>query len=143
MIKALDVEPGSEDRYNLSEEFKRLGFKRERRLLSLKNKGVLKAVVMVNISDIALNMSDLSNCIKIFVLDPHALPADIFNTTISMATEKFEQKKIPVLIYPVDYVKIEPVNYEKLYNFWILNIQASDGYFEHINNLLNPDIKNS
>ncbi len=88
-------------------------------------------------------MSDLSNCIKIFVLEPDALPADIFNTTIAMATEKFEQKKIPVLIYPVDYVKTEPVHYEKLYNFWVLNIQASDGYFEHIHNLLNPDVKNS
>ncbi|MBW1892955.1 MAG: PilZ domain-containing protein [Deltaproteobacteria bacterium] len=143
MIKALDMESGNGDRYELSEEFKRLGFKRERRLLSLKNKSVLKAVVMVNISDISLNMSDLSNCIKIFVLEPDALPADIFNTTIAMATEKFEQKKIPILIYPVDYVKTEPVHYEKLYNFWVLNIQSSDGYFEHIHNLLNPDIKNS
>lgn len=139
MIKALDMEPGDGDRYELSKEYKRLGFKRERRLLSLKKQGVLKAVFMVNISDIALNMSDLSNCIKIIIVDQGDLPADILNTAISKITKKFEQKKIPVLIYPVDYVKEEPFHYEKLYNFWVLNIQASDGYFEHIHNLLNPD----
>jgi len=138
MVKALDLEPGDGDHYELSEEFKRLGFKRERRLLSLKKQGILKAVFMVNISDIALNMSDLSNCIKIIVVDPDDLPAKILSAAISVTANRFEQKKIPVLIYPVDYVKTEPFHYEKLYNFWVLNIQASDGYFEHIHNLLNP-----
>lgn len=143
MIKALDMAPCNGDRYELSEEFKRLGFRRERRLLSLKNAGRLRAVMMVNLSDIALNMSDLSNCIKIFALGTEDLPADILNTAIDMTTAAFEQKKIPVLIYPVDYADNQSVHYEKLYHFWVLNIQASDGYFEHIHNLLNPNQEKS
>ena len=53
----------------LSKEFQRLGFKRERRFYSLKKNDRLKAFIMVMISDIGLNLSNLTNCVKVFVLD--------------------------------------------------------------------------
>ena len=51
MIHALDLEPGMLDSDDLSKEYQRLGFQRERHLFSLKKEGVLKAFIMVNVSD--------------------------------------------------------------------------------------------
>ncbi|MBW2574586.1 MAG: PilZ domain-containing protein, partial [Deltaproteobacteria bacterium] len=67
MLDALDIKSGLDGCDDLSKEYQRLGFKRERHLFSLKKDGILKAVVMVNISDIGLNLADLTNCIKVIV----------------------------------------------------------------------------
>jgi hypothetical protein len=58
---------------------------------------------MVNIADLGLNLSDLTNCIKIFVLDGNRLPKDIFSSVISMVAETMLQDEIPVLLYPAVY----------------------------------------
>ena len=67
MLNALGLEPDMLDSNESSEEFQKLGFKRERYLYSLKKDGKLKAVAMVNISDVGLNLSDLTNCINFIV----------------------------------------------------------------------------
>ena len=47
---------------------------RRKHLFSLKKDGNLKAVFIVNISDIGLNMSDLTNCIHTIVVDSDGFP---------------------------------------------------------------------
>jgi hypothetical protein len=44
----------------LSAEYQRLGFKKEKHLFSLRKGDLLKAVILVNISDIGLNLSNLT-----------------------------------------------------------------------------------
>ena len=129
MLDALNIEPGTIDGGDLSKEFQKFGFKRENYLFSLKNNVNLKAVFMVNISDVGLNMSDLTNCIKVFVLDENDLSKDILYLTLSHLSPKFEQSEIPVLIYPVSFAETRSIPYEKLYQMWVLNTQYGDHYF--------------
>jgi len=136
MLKALDLEPSSVDRFDLSGEYSKLGFQRKRHLFVLKKKGILKAVLMLNKTDIALNMSDLTNCIKMIILDPESLTKDVIYKVISCLSKNFEQKKFPVLIYPSSFVEEEKIPFEKMYNLWIMNIQFSDEYFKHMGRLL-------
>ncbi len=136
MLKALDLEPGSVDRFDLSKGYATLGFKRERLLFALKKNGILKAVLMLNTTDIALNMSDLTNCIKIIILDPQSIKKEIICKVVSFLSKNFEQKKFPVLIYPSSFAEEEKIPFEKMYNLWTMNVQYSDEYFKHVGRLL-------
>jgi hypothetical protein len=136
MLNALELEPDSQDIDELSREYQRLGFKRKRHFFSLKKDGILKAVVMVNISDIGLNLADLTNCIKVIVIDSDDLPSEIFHLIFSKLSTEYEQNEIPVLLYPVSYAENYSIPYEKLYHLWVLNMQYTDHYFKYINRLL-------
>ena len=135
MLDALDLKSVMVDSDDLSKEYQQLGFKKEKYLLSLKSDVHLKAIFMVTISDVGLNMSDLTNCIKVFVLDSDGLSKNVLYLTLSSLSSKFEQDEIPVLIYPVSYTEIQSIPYEKLYQLWVLNTQYGDQYFRCLKTL--------
>ena len=135
MLDALDMKAMRAEGDDLAREYQQHGFKKERYLFSLKRDNGLTAVFMVDISDIGLNLSDLTNCIKVFVLDSNELPKNILYLALSFLSVKFEQNEIPVMIYPVSYAEMKYVPYEKLYQLWVLNTQYGDLYFKCLSNL--------
>jgi len=132
MLAGLELEAGLMDMEELVEEYLRLGFKRERMLFSLKKDGSLKAVVMVNVSDIGLNLSDLTRCVQVFVVDPDQLSRDMFFRIISKMSANFGTDEIPVLVYPVSYAENQSIAFEKLYHLWVLNMKNTDDYFRQL-----------
>ncbi len=84
MIGALDLEPGDVEHSDLGEEFGKLGLKRERQLYALKANDRLQAVAMVNLADIGLNLSDLTNSITLFMLDQHELTKETIYDALSV-----------------------------------------------------------
>lgn len=134
MLDALDLEPGTRS-YDLDKEYSRLGLKRKRDLFSLKKEGTLKAVFMVNVSDIGLNLSDLTNCIHALVIDSDDLPREIFYSCLSQLYRYYEHEEIPVLLYPVRYAADRSIPYDKVYNLWVLSNQHFDSYLKYIENL--------
>ena len=136
MLNALELEQSSENLDELSKEYQRLGLKRERHLISLKKDGRVKAVVMINISDIGLNLADLTSTLQVIVVDSDGFTKEIFHLMVSELSAKFEQDDIPVLIYPVEYPENHSIPYEKRYNLWVLNTQYGDHYFRHLKGLL-------
>jgi hypothetical protein len=149
MLKAFDLEPDLIHCEDLNREFEKIGFKRHRKLFSLRKKGHLKAVIMVNISDVGLNFSNLTNCMHFFAVDEEDLSYEDFEAAISRLSGDYEETEIPVLIYPTRFVVSANINYEKLYTLWVLNVQALDQYFEFIDSLFarhhreNNEIKNT
>ncbi|MFO7556027.1 MAG: hypothetical protein R6W88_12565 [Desulfobacterales bacterium] len=135
MLDALDLKPGMIDCDILSKEYQKLSFKREKYLFSLKNDVNLMAVFMANISDVGLNMSDLTNCIKVFVLDSKGLSKNILYQALSHLSAKFDQDEISVLLYPVSFAETQFVPYEKLYQMWVLNTEYGDHYFRCLKGL--------
>jgi len=136
MMPALDLEPERPDFDELVREYQKLGFKRRRFLFSLKKNNMLKAVAMVDISDIGLNLSDLTNSIKIIVIDPNGLSSEPLNRMLSLLSEKMNQENTPILLFPAAYAKHMQIPYERIYNIWILKMQASDYYFKYVDRLL-------
>jgi len=136
MLSALDLEPDMGDFDELVKEYQKLGFKRQRLLFSLKKNNLLKAVVMVNISDIGLNLSDLTNGITVVVLDPDDLYRETLNGMLSLLTEKMNQENTSILLFPAAYAKHKDIPYEKIYNICVINTQYSDYYFKYIDRLL-------
>jgi hypothetical protein len=136
MLSALDLEPHVADRNQLSREYQKLDFKRESHLFSLKKNGCLKAIIMVNISDIGLNMSNLTNSIKAIVLDSDDLPRNVFFEALARLSTKYEEDEIPVLVYPVSYAESHDIAYEKLYTMWVLSMRHTDDYFSYLEGMI-------
>ncbi len=136
MLDALDLEPDMLNQDSLSMEYQRLGFDRIKKLFSLKKGDNLKAVGMACLSNLGLNLSDLTNCIKIFIIDSQDLSRDIVYTMISQVVTHFKRSEIPALVYPVETVEQLNIPYEKTYNLWVLNTQFGDSYYKYLNRLL-------
>jgi hypothetical protein len=136
MLDALDLGQGIIDRDQLSREYRKLGFKRESHLFSLKKNHNLKAVILVNVSDIGLNMSNLTNAMKVIVLDNDDLPKEVLLAALTQASAKYDENKVPVLIYPVSYAEAKGIMYEKLYTMWVLNMQNTDDYFSYLESMI-------
>ena len=136
MLDATDLRRNRLNMDKLSEEFERLGLKRDRQLCALRHKNQLKAIVMVNLADLGLNLSDLTNCINIFVIDPKELTANILNAALDALAAKFQKEHMPALLYPAAYADEQAIAYEKHYNLWAFSLKFSDQYFKYINRLL-------
>jgi hypothetical protein len=136
MLKALNLFPINGSINELSYKFNEIGLRRERYLFSLKKEKVLKAVVMINVSDFGLNLSDLTNSITVFIIDDEGLPYNIISTVNSLMSEKLSMGDIPIMIYPVEYLNLQNVSFDKIYNLWVLSSDYTDNYFRYLKRLL-------
>jgi hypothetical protein len=136
MLKALGLDSDRIGRTGLEEEYRRLGFKKEKHLFALKADGLLKAIILVNITDFGFNLSNLTNCIKFIAVDPEKLTGDIFKKVIFKLNEKFPFEELTVLVNPVSFAEAIQLPYEKIYNMWIMNTRFSDPYFRYLERLL-------
>ncbi len=138
MLQALDLLPDEDmtERHNLSNEYQNLGMKRQRRIYSLKRDNVVKALLMANISDFALNLSDLTNSVSVFVLDDDELALSTLFSAIAQISEKYDQKTFPLLVFPISYAEEQAFKYERTYNLWTLSMDHSDDYFKNFNLLI-------
>lgn len=136
MLEALDLKPDKIDGLELSREFEKLGLTRLRRLYSLRHNGRLKAVFLVNQSDVGLNLSDITNCIKIFVLDSQEFSTEIYQAAIAKLCKITGKKDFPTLIYPAAFADDRDIAYEKIYNLWIVSLQHTDAYFRYLKRLV-------
>jgi hypothetical protein len=121
--------PGDE---HLSQLYAKLGFRRSWEVYSLTFKSALKAILICNHSDLGFNLSELLNGIKVLVTDPEGLPWNVLSIAISTLGARYRTDKVPVLSFPVDYVKAKGIPYEKLYQFWVLNVQYGNEYLEYM-----------
>jgi hypothetical protein len=136
-MRALDLEIDTWHSTTLSEEYASHGFTRGKHHFSLYHNDRLAAFFVVTVSDIGLNLSDLTHCIKVFILDQEATTPDRVNEVLSVLRIQFNQPSMPVLLYPVSYADTHSMPYSKQYVLWTLRTHGqSDKYFQYLNRLL-------
>jgi len=135
MLKALNIEYNKINLNGLSAEYRKAGLKRERHFFSLKRDNILIAVIMANVSNKGLNLSDLTNGIKVIILDSDNLPEHVLKTTLYLISARLNAENFPVLVSPVNYMINNSVPFEKTYNLWMLDTQFGDTYFKYVNRL--------
>jgi hypothetical protein len=129
MLRAIDLQSQASAKSTLSEEYRRLGLQRRIYRVALRRSRALKAIFTVSLSDIGLNLSDLTNCIKVFVIDPEDLTRDILFGALAQITAQIRQSRIPVLIYPLAAAERLAVNWEKIYNLWVMRTESEGQLF--------------
>jgi hypothetical protein len=136
MLAGLDLGPesGSDD---LTAEYRAHGFRRERHFFALRSDGATKALLIANVSDVGLNLSDLTNCVTVVVLDPEGLTPATLHTALAQASQATGQMDAPALIHPLSWAKQNAIPFEKVYNLWVLRIHGqSDDYFRFLNRMM-------
>ena len=137
MLKAMDLEPGGWQEEQLCREFQNHGFKRERHLFALRAGGRLKALLIVNISDIGLNLADLVHCINAMILEPRELPPEVLFSALRQVLRATGQHGIPTLIFPQSYAEENAIPIEKVYHLWAYDIHGhSQKYYKYLSRLM-------
>jgi len=133
-LKALDIDTTQTDcDTKINNAFHSYGFKRERYLYSLKDQDKLVAVFLVCVTELGLNLSDLTNCVHAFVVDSERLPSKILHSTVSRLSNHYEHDSVSLLIFPKNYAESNEIAFNKTYNFWVLDVdKSSDEYFNHV-----------
>jgi hypothetical protein len=126
----------------LEEVYGRLGFIRKWKTYSLTHMGELNAVLIINQSDMGINLSELFNSIKILVINTEGLPWSVLSTAISKLASTYDMDRVPVMFYPFDYVRIEDVPYERKYQAWVLNVGYGDEFMEFMQRIFRLGYRN-
>lgn len=129
MIDAFDLQPEQVASDGLAKEYKRLGFRKEKRLYSLVESGELKAIIVANITNIGLNMTNLTNCVSVIIID-ESIPRHFIESSLYTLAGEYEHFEMPVLMFPVSYAEKETLAFEKIYTLCILNLEYLDQYFK-------------
>ena len=88
--------------------------------LSLEDR--LKAVLLVNQTDLGFNLSSLLNCVKVIICDSEGLSFDILRAAIESTIDDFSNSTIPILLYPTRYLSRHPPQCPaKEYIMWIID----------------------
>ena len=143
LLKALGIETLQKSPSQVEKDYHEAGLKKELHLWSLRLNGRLKAVFVVNLSDFGLNMSDLTNCISLFVIDSAGLTKSVTDQMLNRLSTYFEQKRFPVLYYPSDFADEKGIDYQKQYTLWIFNALESDYYFNFIEKIIEMNEENN
>ena len=101
----------------------------------------LKAVLVVNQSDLGLNLSELLNGIKIIITDPASLPWDVLSSAVARLTGIYEVEKIPLLIYPHSYLENKDISYEKQYMMFIMDMQYGKEFLDYLKGRMKAKIR--
>ena len=132
MLEALDLGADLLVDDQINDEYRALGFKRERQVYAFKQEGVLKAVIMVTLSDTGLNLSNLTNCMHVLVVDDENLQPATLMACLQDLKRHHRQEDLPLLVYPASYLEQNEIPVEKKYCLWILNMKNTDGYFRFL-----------
>jgi hypothetical protein len=139
-LDAFDLHwPGTRES-DLIEEYARFGFRKEKKIKCLKENGKLKAFYIVNISDLGLNMSDLTNCLQVIVLDQEEIDEEKLILSCGKFKEYFELSSFPILLYP-ENIKIKQSIFKFEYTLWILDLKYIDEYIKFYERLLGRFMK--
>ncbi len=141
MMKSLNIPPTGGEIPTLAGEYQKSGLQREISFFSLKKDGRLKAVFMADISPLGLNLSELTNCVKVFVIDHTGMTKDLLHHYCSELSGLYDQEELPVLLFPDSAAERLSVGVEKKYNLWAVSVEASDEYFKEVEKLFRSPSK--
>jgi hypothetical protein len=136
MMKAFDLTPADWSKDELSQEYRRLGLKRERHLFALCHRERVAAVIIANVSEIGLNLSDLTHCLQAVVIDPQELKPEILTAALRVVGREVGLEEMVTLVHPVDYLQDHAIPFEKTYHLWVFDIvEAGQAYAKYLSRL--------
>jgi hypothetical protein len=137
MLRGLHLLPDAADNGKLAESYHRLGLTRDRLLFALRYEEKLCAIVVVNIADLGLNMSDLTNSVKLFVVHGGHLTSEVVDRTIDAVSDNMGLEEVPVMLYPQKAADDAGICYEKSYCLWVYDTHRNiDHYYRFLKRLL-------
>jgi len=132
LMKILNPGSGNSCDESLEKVYERLGLLRRWRIYSLIHNENLKAVFIVEQSDLAINMSELLNCIKILVIDSEWFSPELLFIAVTKLGRVYNLDNITLLIYPASYIESTGISYKKQYQLWITDMRYSNQFMDYV-----------
>jgi len=136
MLDGLDLTQAMFLSQELHDEYRRQGFQKERMVLALHCDKRLCGCIAVHRTDVGLNLSDLTNCVHVFIIDQRKVDRSLLNQTLShLFTKHSLSPEMPILLYPHTFAMQVQLPVEKQYSLWLLSTRESDKYFDFIDKM--------
>ena len=142
MLEAMDILPHQTQNEGVLKAFAEMDINRGIDLKVLKHNNQIAAFFIYNTSDPGLNMSDLTNNLMIIITNETILEKNILFKFSDGLLRESENTACPLLIYPKESVRNLGIQYEKIYQLWIIRSSLSDIYHEHVEQLFRGSLKN-
>jgi len=136
LVESLDLFERHAPADLLTARFQKAGLKKKRQIWAIRHNNLTTAIVIVNTSDVALNMSELTNCIKVCITMPEVLTKEVLTLALSHLSSVYESTKVPTLVYPFSWVEQTGFHFQKRYYFWVLNTQSPDHYMQYFSDIM-------
>lgn len=132
--QALDMEPESFNDQTLTETYTNNNLMRKRNIYALRFRDMPKALIDVQTSDFGLNLSEITNAITVYLIEPSSDFFDIVSCAIRRIALKYEKMSDPVMFYPHNYLIDCGFKADKEYLLWALDITlGSESYMAWMN----------
>ncbi|HOI73291.1 MAG TPA: PilZ domain-containing protein [Syntrophales bacterium] len=131
LMDVLNARPGEKEP-TVEEFYRRNGMVRRVSTHALLYDGQMKAALWRNESDLGLNLSELLNGFKVFMLDPAGTPWKAIQAAVGQLTAVYGIPKVPVMIYPATYPGEQGIKQEKQYSMWILDVQYGRAFINYM-----------
>ena len=135
-LAATDMLPEHLQGGTLAAEYDKLGFKREVHRMSVRKNGELKAVAAVNITDLGLNFSELSNAVLLYIVDGSGFTKKDLNLVMSTLAVEFNLERYPAMVYPGEFLDKIGIVPDKVYNFMTVNLEYGDDYMRYTSDFM-------
>lgn len=122
----------------LSREYARLGFRRDRRLFALRRGAACVALIAANRSDLGLNLSDLTNGLQAFVVDPAPLSPPVLLAALRSLAGPYPPGAAAVLLHPLAWADANALAYDKAYELTVLDLEHIGPYLQFMDGLVSP-----
>jgi len=132
LLDILPFDRQNEGEESLEEVYRRKGFLRQCNIHTLIQGESLKAVLIVNRSNLGINLSELLNGIKIIITDSAGLPWEVLNTALAELTPVYPANTVPLMIYPASYPDEKAIPVDKKYLLWIISTQYGKTLCEYL-----------
>lgn len=130
MLDCLDLDTEMFASQELIDEYRQHDFQKDRLLLSLRRHNRIQGLIAIHRTDIGLNLSDLTNCVKVLLVDTGHLNRRMLAKTLRHVFQECAlSPEMPILLYPAEFAEQATIPVEKNYSLWILNTRYSDKYF--------------
>lgn len=141
MLIGLDMEGKAQDDEEINATYSGKGFLRKRKIYSLKdNDGHLVAIFTLNFSDVGLNMSSLTDCIQVMVIDREKAGSDKILSALDILGDNFEGKA-PVLMFPKAYADDNGLAYENVYTLGVMDSNYISEWLGFLGELIKPSLR--
>ncbi|MFK5925376.1 MAG: hypothetical protein QM483_01985 [Desulfuromusa sp.] len=130
----LDMVPEELGDQTLTETYKANGLARKRELHVLRYQNTPKALIDVQSTDLGLNLSEITNAITVYLIDPSPEYFDMVRFAIHKFALQQNKMSDPVMFFPNNYLNLCGFHVDKEYTLWSLDISlGSESYMAWMN----------
>ena len=132
--EVLDLGLDAFDDQSLAEAYKANGLIRQRVLYVLRHLDIPIALIDVQSSDFGLNLSEITNSITVYLIDPVPDYFDKISLAIYKLAMQYGKMSDPVMFFPNNYLSLCGFSADKEYTLWSLDISlGSESYMAWMN----------